>query len=345
MPPQKNQQQQQNNSKLTLAQLSASLGLSKALKDTDLESKSLRPPTGLPKINLNLTNPNKNAKKSEQNNQNSKVKTHHSPPASPTAQNKTKSRYQFDESDSDSLMSPNTPPGKPPKPTDDVEAMFDQVAKEMGKNPPVQNGFQNNTTNNNDSDTSFSSMSEADFNLDMNSLGKPQLESTLQSHSKSRKHSGSSKNKSKPVDTKCEATVKNYLKPHFQAKKITKEQYKAIMKRIIMRYMKKPQSFDKKNCEKLVAYFVSKYENHNKETGKKIRSSKSGSSKDKSKSRSLSKSKKGNSDKKRKSRSTSRNNKKSSRSSHQAGHLKIKTSTKEQKVNTRIGNKNDMYRK
>merc|ERR1739848_821961 len=121
---------------------------------------------------------------------------------------------------------------------------------------------------------------------DMNSLGKPQLESTLQSHSKSRKNSGSknhSKSK-KPVDTKCEATVKNYLKPHFQAKKISKEQYKAIMKRIIMRYMKKPQSFNKKDCEKLVAYFVGKYENHNKEIGKKIRSSKSSGSKDKNKS-------------------------------------------------------------
>lgn len=376
-------------SKLTLAQLSASLGLSKALKDTDLELKSQRPPTGLPNINLSLTNPMKKSVSSTtqqhnktapvatvplmQNNKSREVKTHHSPPASPTDKPK-KSIYQMDSEDEESNMSPQTPPGRPPpqndhfnqrnfknhhhphdiahEPRDEtaVEDMFAQVEKEMSGVPNggqqvhlnghhlngQTNGVLNSQTN--DSDTSFSSLSDGDFNID-DDFGKPQLESTLQSHkretghkTRERSRSGGKSGKSGkkgPVDTKCEATCKEFLKPYFQERKITKEQYKACMKRIVMRYMKKPQSFSRRDCEKVVVFFVGKYVAHNQKSGHKI----------KHKSRS--------GDPKKKSRSSSKNRK------HQAGHLKVKSTKSEnpkiqdQKTSntatTRIGNRQDMY--
>merc|ERR1712150_134788 len=144
----------------------------------------------------------------------------------------------------------------------------------------VQNGFiQQNQQIQNDSDTSFSSLSDGDFNID-DDFGKPQLESTLQSRSNKKGHRERSRSggkgghksghKSRPVDTKCEATCKEFLEPHFQNRKITKEQYKACMKRIIMRYMKKPQSFSKKGCEVLVNHFVEKYVAYNQKSGHKI---------------------------------------------------------------------------
>jgi hypothetical protein len=230
------------------------------------------------------------------------VKTHHSPPASPTDKPR-KSIYQMDSEDEESNMSPKTPPGRPPpqsdhfsqrnfknhhhphdlahEPRDEtaVEDMFAQVEKEMGSVPNGHlNGHPNGEINglnsqNNDSDTSFSSLSDGDFNID-DDFGKPQLESTLQSQkrengnhkSRERSRSGgkSGKNGKKgPVDTKCEATCKEFLKPYFQERKITKEQYKACMKRIVMRYMKKPQSFSRRDCEKVVVFFVEKYVAHN----------------------------------------------------------------------------------
>jgi len=166
------------------------------------------------------------------------------------------------------------------------------------------------------SDTSFSSLSGSDFDFPAEREREEKREKKLTK--KSSKPSSKAKKvaKAKGVDTKCEAVAKDFLKPYFAQKKITKEQYKNIMRRTVGRYIRHPNEFSREHCRGIVVHYCNKYIQFNMARNKKISHSKSKSKK---------------SSKSRKDRSET------------GGHLKVKDDPMDRKKPARISSRKDMY--
>jgi len=129
---------------------------------------------------------------------------------------------------------------------------------------------------------------QEDDETSFSSLGSDLIE---EMGKKDRKNSSSKPHthpNSKQIQSKCEAIAKPPLSFSFKSKKITKEQYKNILKRIVNNFTKSkdankpPVKFTPEKCKELVKHYIKKYESYNDKKERSSSKQKSSTSKTKS---------------------------------------------------------------